>query len=105
VLDGANRFQQTIHVTIPAILPIIIIMFIMSVGGIVNDDFDQIFNMYNPAVYSVSDVLSTFVYRMGLENMMYRFSTAAGLFKNVIAFALVVGANYIVRRFSEYGLW
>ncbi|WP_238178234.1 ABC transporter permease [Paenibacillus contaminans] len=105
VLDGANKFQQTIHVTLPAILPMIIIMFIFAIGGIVNDDFDQIFNMYNPAVYSVSDVLSTFVYRMGLENMMYSFSTAAGLFKNIIAFALVIGTNYIVRKYSEYGLW
>jgi len=105
VLDGANRFKQTIHVTLPSIVPVIVIMFIFAIGAIVSDDFDQIFNLYNPAVYSVSDVFSTYVYRMGLENMMYSFSTAMNMFKNVIAFGLVIGTNYIVRRFSDYGLW
>jgi len=105
VLDGANRFRQTIHVTLPAIAPVIVIMFIFAVGAVVNDDFDQIFNLYNPGVYRVADVISTFVYRMGLENMMYSLSTAVNLFKNAIAFALVVGTNMIVRRYSEYGIW
>ncbi|MDF2650887.1 MAG: protein lplB [Paenibacillus sp.] len=106
VLDGANRFKQTIHVTLPGIMPVITIMFIFAVGAIINDDFDQIFNLYNPAVYSISDVIATYVYRMGLENMMYSFSTAVNLFKNTIAFALVIMTNYIVRRFnSDNSLW
>lgn len=105
VLDGANRLKQTLHVTLPAIVPVIVIMFIFAVGAIVHDDFDQIFNLYNPAVYSVGDVFSTFIYRMGLENMMYSFSTAANLFKNLIAFGLVIGTNYMIKRYSDYSLW
>jgi len=105
VLDGANRFKQTIHVTLPSISPVIIIMFIFAVGAVVNDDFDQIFNLYNPAVYSVGDVLSTYIYRMGLENMQYSFSTAVGLFKNTISFTLIIITNYLSNKFSDYGLW
>lgn len=105
MIDGAGRFKQTIHVTLPAIAPVIVIMLIFAVGGIVNDDFDQIFNMYNAAVYSVGDVISTYVYRVGLEQMRYSYSAAVGLFKNGIAFCLIVMTNYIARKFSDYGLW
>lgn len=104
-MDGAGKLKQTFYVTLPTISPIIVIMFIFAVGGIINDDFDQIFNLYNPAVYRVGDVLSTYIYRMGLENMLYSFSTAVGLFKNVIAFGLVVDTNQLARRYSDYGLW
>jgi putative aldouronate transport system permease protein len=105
ILDGANRFKQTIHVTLPSISGVVIIMFIFAVGGIVNDDFDQIFNLYTSAVYSVGDVLSTYVYRTGLEGMQYSYSTAIGLFKNLIAFTLILTTNYLSSKFSEYGLW
>jgi len=105
VLDGAGRLKQTIHITLPAISPVIVIMFIFAVGGIVNDDFDQIYNLYNPAVYSVADVLSTYVYRAGLENMQYSFATAVGLFKNAVAFVLIIITNFISRKYSDYGLW
>lgn len=105
VLDGANRFKQTIHVTLPAISPMIVIMFIFAVGAIVNDDFDQIYNLYNPAVYSVGEVLSTYIYKVGLEKMQYSYAAAVGLFKNVIAFMLVLLTNNISKRFSDYGLW
>ena len=105
MLDGAGRFKQTIHITLPAISNVIVIMLIFAVGGIVNDDFDQIFNLYTPAVYSVGDVLSTYVYRIGLEGMQYSYSTAIGLFKNVIAFILIITTNYLSGKFSDYGLW
>ena len=105
MLDGANRFKQTIHVTLPSITNVIVIMLIFAVGGIVNDDFDQIFNLYTPAVYSVGDVLGTYVYRVGLEGMQYSYSTAIGLFKNVIAFTLILLTNYLSGKFSDYGLW
>ncbi len=105
MLDGAGRFKQTIHITLPAISNVIVIMLIFAVGGIVNDDFDQIFNLYTPAVYSVGDVLSTYVYRIGLEGMQYSYSTAIGLFKNVIAFVLIITTNYLSGKFSDYGLW
>lgn len=105
VMDGAGRFKQTFHITLPAMAPVIIIMFIFAVGSIVSDDFDQIYNLYNPVVYDVGDVLSTFVYRMGLENALYSFSTAAGLFRNVIAFVLIITTNKISSYFSDYSLW
>lgn len=105
VIDGAGRLRQTIAVTIPAITNIIVIMLIMQVGKIINDDFDQIFNLYNPAVRSVADVLSTYIYSKGLEQAQYSYSTAIGLFKNVIAFALVIMTNAFSRRVSDYGLW
>lgn len=105
VLDGAGRIRQTFSVTLPAIANVIIIMLILHVGRIINDDFDQIYNMYNPAVYSVADVMSTYIYKMGLEQAMYSFSTAIGLFKNVISFALVFMTNAISKKVSDYGLW
>ncbi len=105
VLDGAGRLRQTWTVTLPAITNVIVIMLIMQVGKILNDDFDQIYNMYNPAVYSVAEVLSTYIYKMGLEQAQYSFSTAVGLFKNVIAFALVIMTNTISNKVSDYGLW
>ena len=104
-MDGANRFQRIIHITIPSITPVITIMLIMNIGTIVNDDFDQVFNLYNSAVYNVGDVLSTYTYRVGLVDMDYSFGTAVGLFKNVLAFALVTLANTISKRISEYSLW
>lgn len=104
-IDGAGRWRQTWNVTLPAISPVVTIMFIFAVGAIVNDDFDQIYNLYNPAVYSVADVLSTYIYRMGLENMLYSYTTAIGLFKNLIAFGLVLLTNTVARRNNEYGLW
>ncbi|WP_262676293.1 ABC transporter permease [Paenibacillus sp. J5C2022] len=104
-VDGANRIQNIFYITLPSMLPVITIMFIFAVGKIVNDDFDQIFNMYNPAVYSVGDVLSTYTYRRGMVEMEYSFATAVGLFKNVIAFVLIVMTNALAKKWNDYGLW
>ncbi|NLC44264.1 MAG: sugar ABC transporter permease, partial [Clostridiales bacterium] len=104
-IDGANRIQRIIHVTIPGLTPVITIMFIFAVGKLITDDFDQIFNLYNPAVYKVGDVLSTYTYRVGLVQMRYSYATAVGMFKNIISFALVLTANTITKRINEYGLW
>jgi len=104
-IDGAGRFRKMWSITLPEMLPVITIMLIFSVGGIVGDDFDQIFNLYNEAVYSVGDVLSTYIYRVGLVDMKYGFSTAVGLFRNVISFALVFLANFVANRVNEYGIW
>lgn len=104
-VDGANRFHRMRYITLPAMAPVITIMLIFAVGRLVNDDFDQVFNLYNNAVMEVGDVLSTYTYRMGLVNMQYSFSTAVGLFKNVIAFVLVLTANALAKRYNEYGLW
>ena len=104
-MDGANRFQRAVHITVPSLIPVITILFILNLGNILNAGFEQIFNLYNPLVYSVSDVLDTYIYRAGLLQAEYGLGAAVGLFKNVVALMLIFGANAVVRRFSEYGLW
>ena len=104
-MDGAGRLRKIWNITLPTLVPVITIMLIFAIGGIVNDDFDQVFNLYTPAVYRVGDVLSTYTYRIGLVDLRYSFSTAVGLFKNVLAFVLILGANAAAKRINEYGIW
>ena len=104
-IDGAGRLKRVIYITLPSIIPVITILFILRVGNILEAGFDQIFNMYNPLVYEVADIIDTFVYRVGLIERKYEFSTAVGLFKNVIGVILLLSVNAIIRRFSEYGIW
>jgi putative aldouronate transport system permease protein len=104
-VDGSNRFQNMLYITLPSLTPVITIMFIFAIGRIVNDDFDQIFNLYNSAVYEVGDVLSTYTYRRGLVELDYSFAAAVGLLKNVLAFVLIVITNSISKRINDYGLW
>ena len=104
VLDGANRWKQTLHITIPSILPVISILLILRVGGVLDAGFDQILTLYSPAVYGVADVLDTYVYRVGLQNFQFSLTTAVGLFKNVIALALVLTTNYIVKKMGQEGI-
>ena len=104
-IDGASKMKQMYYITIPSIMPIVSIMLIMSIGKLLNDNFDQIMNMYNPSVYSVSDVISTYVYRMGLVDFKYSFATAVDVFKNVISFMLVILANTVARKVGDYGIW
>jgi putative aldouronate transport system permease protein len=104
-VDGVNRFQKIWHVTLPGLVPVITIMFIFAVGQLLTDDFDQVYNMYNAAVYSVADVISTYTYRTGLVEINYSRAAAVGLFRNVIAFVLVLTTNAITKRLNEYSLW
>lgn len=104
-LDGAGRFRRIWSITIPSIIPIIIIMFILAAGSIINDDFEQIFNLLNSNVLSVGDVISTYTYREGLQQMNYSYATAVGLFKNTIALILVTFTNYLSQKFSSVSLW
>lgn len=104
-MDGAGRIKKIIHVTMPALAPIITVMFIMESGKILNDSFEQVYNFLTPSTYAVGDVISTFVYRMGIQKMQYSFTTAVDLFKNGISFILVVLTNYIARRTNDYALW
>jgi putative aldouronate transport system permease protein len=104
-IDGAGRFQKAIRITIPLLMPVIMIQLILSLGNILNGGFDQIFNLMNPKVMGVADILDTYVYRIGLEDMRYDFTTAVGLFKNVVGVVLIVIVNFITRKFSEYGVW
>lgn len=104
-VDGASRWQCTRYITIPSLVSTIVIMLILSIGSIMDAGFDQVFNLYNSAVYQTGDIIDTYVYRYGLGDMKYSLATAVGLFKNVIAFALVVGTNLITRRLSGEGIW
>lgn len=98
MIDGANRFQKILYVTLPAMMPTMCTMLILSIGSLISVGFDPIFNLYNDAVYSTSDVISTFVYRKGLVDSQYAFSTAVGLFQNVVSLLLVMFANWFARK-------
>ena len=104
-IDGANRIQQAIYITIPSLVPVITILFILNLGQMLDAGFDQIFNLYNPMVYERADVIDTYVYRRGIMMAQFAYSAAVGLFKNVVGVTLVVLSNTIIRRFTEYGLW
>ena len=101
-IDGATRMQQTWHVTLPGILPIVTLMGVLNLGNILNAGFDQIFNLYSPSVYSTGDIIDTFVYRLGLEQAQFSVSTAVGLFKSVVSIIMVSLANYLAGRFANY---
>lgn len=103
-IDGANRWKRIWHITIPSILPVVSIMFILSLGGILNAGFDQIFNLYSPAVYEVADVIDTYVYRAGIQQSQFGLTTAVGLFKNVIGIMLVLGTNYVMKKMGQEGV-
>ena len=101
-IDGANRLQRAIHITLPAILPIIVLNLILSVPGILNAGFDQIFNLYNERVYKTADVLDTFIYRLGIVDSQYGLSTAIGLVKSTIGSVLLVGSYWVANKTSGY---
>jgi putative aldouronate transport system permease protein len=97
-LDGAGRYRKMVSITLPSILPVVLIMFILRLGNILNAGFEQILNLYNPMVYGVADIIDTYVYRVGLLQMNFSYSTAIGLFKNVVGLVLVVTTNTLTRR-------
>lgn len=104
-IDGAGKWKQALNITLPCIIPTIIIQFILSCGNILNAGFDQIFMLYTSHVYDVADIIDTYVYRMGIINNDYSFSTAAGMFKSVVAFILIVVVNTIAKRTNNEGLF
>lgn len=102
VVDGANRWKQTLHVTLPGMMPIITLMTVLSLGDVLNAGFEQVFNLYSPMVYSTGDIIDTFVYRIGLIEAQYGVATAVGLFKSVIAFGLIVWSNKLANKYAGY---
>ena len=105
-LDGAGKLRQTFSITIPCIMPTIVIMLILAVGGIMNVGYEKIILLYNPSIYETADIISSFVYRKGLNDMQYSFSTAVGMFNSVISVILVVATNTIIRKLDDgLGLW
>jgi len=104
-IDGANKWQQITRITIPGILPTIIIMLIMKIGNIMTVGYEAIILLYQPATYETADVISTYVYRSGLLDGRYDYATAVGLFNGIIALILVVSANTLSKRMTETSLW
>lgn len=104
-VDGAGRWKQTIHVTLPCLMPTIVIMLLVRLGGILNVGYESIILLYNPGIYEASDVISTYVYRTGLSEGRYDYATAVGLINSVVAFVLVVIANKVSNKLTNTGLW
>ncbi|WP_127587474.1 ABC transporter permease [Paenibacillus koleovorans] len=105
-VDGASRFRQLVHVTIPGIMPTVVLMLILQMGRLMSGgSFEKIVLLYNSTTYETADVISTFVYRRGLLQMDYGFSAAVGLLNNIVNFILLLSANAISRRVSEHKLW
>ena len=104
-IDGANRWQQTLKITLPGILPTIITMLILRMGAIMNVGSEKIILLYNASIYSTSDVISSYVYRKGIQSAQYSFSTAVGLFNSAINCILLVLVNMISRKVTETSLW
>ncbi|WP_246188091.1 ABC transporter permease [Paenibacillus tengchongensis] len=104
-IDGAGRIRRMLHISLPGIMPTIVLMFILRLGSVLDAGTEQILTMYNPVVYETGDVIGTFVYRIGLGKMDYSFSTAVGLFNSVVGFILIISGNYVSRKFLKRGIW
>lgn len=105
IVDGANRFKQLIHVTLPSLVPTIIIMLILRLGNLLDVGFEKVILMYNPLLYETADIISTFVYRRGVQGADFSFATAIGLMDNTIGLILIIAANKLSRKVSETSLW
>ena len=103
-IDGANRMQRIFHITLSGIRPTIVVMLILRMGSVLDAGFDQVYILYNAQVYAVADIIDTWVYRTGLEQMNFSLATAVGLFKSVISMTLLLSVNAIARRWEE-SLW
>ena len=104
-IDGAGKWKQLIHVTLPAIMPTIIIMFILKMGTLMNMGYEKTILLYNPSTYETADIISSYIYRVGLLEQDWSYSTAIGLFNSAINFGLLLITNKISKRFSETSLW
>ena len=102
MMDGANRWQQTWHITLTGITSTIVLLSVLSLGNILNGGFDQIYNLYSPVVYSTGDILDTLVYRLGIQQAQYSISTAAGLFKSAVSLLFIVASYYLADRYAGY---
>ena len=104
-IDGARKWKQMINITLPAITPTIVIMLILNCNNIVNAGFDQIFMLYSALVYDVADIIDTYVYRIGIQKADYSFSTAAGMFKSIIALVMILIVNFVAKKTGNEGIW
>jgi putative aldouronate transport system permease protein len=101
-IDGANRWKQTLHITLPGISTTIILLTVLSTGNILNAGFEQIFNLYSPLVYSTGDIIDTLVYRMGIENYQYGPATAVGMMKSLVALIFIAFSNKLAEKIADY---
>lgn len=104
-IDGANRWKQMIHVTLPGISGQIIIMFLLRIGRVMNVGHEKIILLYNAGIYETADVISTFVYRKGLLEYQWSYSAAIGIFNSIINFIIIIVFNKISKKYSEVSLW
>ena len=104
-MDGAGRWRQMWHITIPSILPTIVILLVMRVGNLLSLGWDRIFLLYNDMVMETADVISTYVYRTGMVQMQYSFASAVGLMNSLVNVVLLIGANALSRKFTDSSLW
>ena len=104
-IDGASRWQRTWHITLPGLKPIIVLMTILALGNILNAGFDQIYNIYNQAVYSTGDIIDTWVYRVGLNDLQFSLATAVGLLKSVVGFLLISLSYAIAYKKANYRIF
>lgn len=106
-VDGTRKLQSIRYITLPSLVPVMIMLFILQIGHLLEAGFEQIFVLYNPMVYEVGDVFSTYIYRIGLQGMQFSYTTAIGIFESLIGFLLVLGSNRLTNRLSngEFGLW
>jgi putative aldouronate transport system permease protein len=105
VMDGANRWKQTRHITLPGMMPIIVLMVTLSLGNVLNAGFDQVFNLSNPLVYESGDILDTMIYRIAFNDAQYGVATAVGLFKSVVSFLLISVSYWLAYRFANYRIF
>lgn len=105
VVDGAGRWKQLLHITIPGIMPTVIVMFILKMGGLMNVGFEKVILLYNPVIYETADVISSYAYRKGLQEFSWSFSATVGLFNSVINLLLLILSNKISKKVNETSLW
>ncbi len=104
-IDGASRLKKIAYITIPSLMPVISIQFILAMGGILGASFEKIILLYSPATYSTADVISTYVYRIGLQGANYSYGSAVGLLNSIISFFFVYASNRVIRKANGYSFW
>ena len=104
-IDGASRLKQVWYISLPGIAPVILLMFILRMGYILDAGFDQVYILYNPLVYETTDILDTWVFRNGIEEFRFALSTAASVFKSVFGLLLLLSANHLAKRSTGQGIW
>lgn len=104
-LDGASRWQQIVHISLPSILPTIITVLLMRIGHVMSVGFEKVFNLYSPATYETADIISTFVYRQGILGANYSSAAAIGMFNSVVNLILVIAMNKLSRKLAQTSLW